>query len=546
MSHSARRPGPILTLAIGLYAIASADGCHRAGSSPADGGHLGTGGGMGTPDGGSVSDHPQLDAAGFPGDVQGDDRSPAGAGGAADSEAGAADRAGVDGRGTDVGAQDAAVVDANAADAPPVFDAGAPGSILEILDIADVWSGHPVGFALLTEGNRQFAGFYDAQQRMTVATRTIPGTTWTLARLPTSVAWDSHNYIAMAIDSGGFIHVSGNMHSVPLIYFRTTRPYDITSFTTAAMVGTNEQTCTYPQFIHGPSGDLVFAYRDGVSGNGNYIFNVYDVATRTWRRLINTPLTYGENLRNAYPVGPTLGPDGWWHLVYVWRDTPDAATNHDLSYARSRDLVSWQSGTGRPLTLPITLSSSDIVDPVPAMGGMINNNTKVGFDSQNRPVVAYHKFDAAGNTQLYNARIEGGRWVTHQTSNWSYRWNFGGGGTLIFQIQLEGVRTDAKGTLMQTWYHMQLGGWNAFRLDEATLAQVAMIGRVLPYPISLETVQSTTAGMGVRWASDSGSGLDPGITYMLRWETLPENMDLPRATIPPATRLRVYGFVKGD
>ena len=54
---------------------------------------------------------------------------------------------------------------------------------------------------------------------------------------------------------------------------------------------------------------------------------------------------------------------------------------------------------------------------------MINNNTKVGFDSQNRPVVAYHKFDAAGNTQLYNARVEGGKWVTHQTSNWNYRWN---------------------------------------------------------------------------------------------------------------------------
>ena len=130
------------------------------------------------------------------------------------------------------------------------------------------------------------------------------------------------------------------------------------------------------------------------------------------------------------------------------------------------------------------------------MGGMINNNTKVGFDSQNRPVVAYHKFDAAGNTQLFNARVEGGRWVTHQTSNWNYRWNFGGGGTLIFQIQLDGVKVEPDGTLVQVWYHMQYGGWNAFRLDETTLASVATIGRTLPYPVALDTVESTTAGDG--------------------------------------------------
>ncbi len=208
-------------------------------------------------------------------------------------------------------------------------------------------------------------------------------------------------------------------------------------------------------------------------------------------------------------------------------------------------MINWQSGTGQPLTLPITLATSDIVDPVPQMGGMINNNTKVGFDSQNRPVVAYHKFDAAGNTQLFNARIEGGRWVTHQTSNWNYRWNIGGGGTLIFQIQLEGVKVEPDGSLVQLWYHMQYGGWNAFRVDETTLGSVATLGRTLPYPVALDTVESTTAGMGVRWASDTGSGPDPGIIYMLRWETLPENMDQPRATIPPATPLRLYGFVKG-
>jgi hypothetical protein len=527
MLQLARRPPMTLMLAVAVGAAAlgvAVMGCKSSASSPLDGMISGTGGASANVDAAATPDLHAGDAPSTSGDAPSFDA--VDAPGGADAPITGGDAGGMD-----------------APDAQPSADAGPPGSIVTALDITDVWSGHPVGFALLTQGNQQFAAFYDANRQMTIASRTLDSTTWRFVRLATTLGWDSHNYIAMAIDSGGFIHVAGNMHAVPLIYFRTTQPLDIGTFARVpSMIGTNEQSCTYPQFINGPGGDFVFAYRDGVSGNGNYIFNVYDVPTKTWQRLINTPLTDGEGLRNAYPVGPTLGPDGWWHLVYVWRETADAATNHDLSYAKSRDLVNWQSGSGRALTLPITLATSDIVDPVPVMGGMINNNTKVGFDSQNRAVVGYHKFDAAGNTQLYNARLEGGRWVTHQASSWTYRWNFGGTGTLIFQIQLEGVKPAPGGSLIQVWYHMQYGGWSAFRLDETTLATTATIGRTLPYPVDLERVESTTAGMGVRWASDYGAGPDPGILYMLRWETLPENQDMPRATIPPPTRLRLYGF----
>ena len=237
-----------------------------------------------------------------------------------------------------------------------------------------------------------------------------------------------------------------------------------------------------------------------------------------------------------------LGPDGFYHLVWVWRDTPDAATNHDLSYAKSRDLVTWQSAAGTPLTLPITLGTSDIVDPVPSGGGMINNNTKVGFDSQNRAVVVYHKYDSAGNTQLYNARFEGGRWVRYQTSMWTTRWNFGGNGTLVFEIEVAGVKVQPDGTLTQDWYHARNGGWGAFRLDETNLRATATIERPLPYPRALDTPQSTTAGMVVRWAPDTGAGPNANVHYLLRWETLESNRDMPRDPIPPATRLRLYGF----
>ena len=101
---------------------------------------------------------------------------------------------------------------------------GEAGAISEELDIAEVWSGHPVGFSLLTHGDHQLVAFYDADRALTVGERTLGNSTWQLVQLPTTVGWDSHNDIVMAVDDDGFVHVAGNMHSSPLIYFRTREP----------------------------------------------------------------------------------------------------------------------------------------------------------------------------------------------------------------------------------------------------------------------------------------------------------------------------------
>ena len=93
---------------------------------------------------------------------------------------------------------------------------GAP-EINEVIDVAPVWSGHPVGFHSLVASNRQFVAFYDADRQLTVAMRLLPATNWTFARLPERVGWDSHNYVTMALDKSGYLHLSGNMHVNPLI-----------------------------------------------------------------------------------------------------------------------------------------------------------------------------------------------------------------------------------------------------------------------------------------------------------------------------------------
>jgi hypothetical protein len=416
-------------------------------------------------------------------------------------------------------------------------------AVRKVIDVAPVWSGHPVGFALLTKDRTQFVAFYDAERRMTVASRPLESDRWTLQVLPTRVGWDSHNYVEMTLDDANQLHVAGNMHASPLTYFRTTRPMDVKSLVQVpAMVGRDEQHATYPSFLRGPANELIFTYRDGRSGDGNQIYDVYDDAKQTWSRLLDEPLTDGEGHSNAYFRGPSRGPDGYFHLVWVWRDTPACETNHDLCYARSKDLRHWETSAGKPLSLPIKLASAEVIDPVPVHGGIINGNTLIGFDAQKRVVIGYHKFDAAGNTQAYNARLEDGRWKVYRTSDWHYRWDFRGGGTIPFEIHLGPVTAARDGTLTQTFDHAKYGS-GVWTLDPATLKAIATAPRPPAHAAELDKVQSDFPGMSVRWAGDRGKAPEPGVRYELRWETLGQNRDKPRPEPwRAATMLRVYEF----
>ena len=253
----------------------------------------------------------------------------------------------------------------------------------------------------------------------------------------------------------------------------------------------------------------------------------------------------GRGERNAYASLPTPGPDGFFHIVWVWRETPDASTNHDPSYARSRDLVHWENSRGEPLELPITLATSDIVDPVLIGGGIINGNVKIGFDDQKRVIVSYHKYDANGNTQIYNARLENGRWKIYQTSAWDYRWDFGSNGSIPFEVHLGGVKREANGTLTQSYANKKYGS-GTWILDPQTLKPIGKKPPAAGYPLFAFESRNPVAGNGrVVERRRSGSSGQPDARYVLRWETLPTNRDQPRpAPYPPASMLRVYKLQK--
>lgn len=424
--------------------------------------------------------------------------------------------------------------------AAPVAPAG------ELID--QVWAGHPVGFAFLVDRGHQWIAYYDAERKMTVIGRRIGAAHWTKiqpAGVPVParkrdsnvIAWDSHNYLRLALDRDGHVHLSGNMHVDPLVYYRSREPFDVATLERIdRMTGERELRCTYPVFFKNAAGDLMFRYRDGSSGNGSDLYNLYDPATRTWRRLLETPLLDGEQQRNAYSIEPRLGPDGRFHLVWMWRDTPDCATNHTISYARSRDFVHWENSRGEPITLPITLARGDVIDPAKPGEGLINMTFNLGFDAEHRPVVVYHRYDADKRSQTYAARPGPRGWDVQQISNWNFTWAFSGGGSIASEVRLAPPRLEADGTLLVD-YATAAAGSGRWRLDGGTLRPLA----------ALPVARTAGAAPALRWPKASPGMEVMSITvrhggrrYLLRWETLPRNRDRPRASAPPPSELRLY------
>ena len=231
--------------------------------------------------------------------------------------------------------------------------------------------------------------------------------------------------------------------------------------------------------------------------------------------------------------------DGWYHMYWVWRDTPDCSTNHDLSYMKSPDLKNWFDAFGKPIQLPATLDQKTlIVDPVPVEGGIINLAAKMVLDKKNNPVFVYHKFDPAGNTQLYIAQIKNGKWNYHGITNWDYRWFFSGNGSINSEILLKDFRKRNDGNYEVGVWHIKYGNGTILLNDK-----FQNIGKVLkPEPLNASLkVEGNFPGLLIQTSEDIGDFSEPGTRYILKWETIKRNRDrAPEKPWPGPSQLYLY------
>lgn len=289
------------------------------------------------------------------------------------------------------------------------------GQKTDSIPVAKAWANNSVNAvvfrknSIVTWKQIQFVAFYNAEQYLVIGKRSLQSQKW---ELKTSKykghATDAHNSISIMVDGKGYLHVAWDHHNSPLNYCKSIAPGSIILGEKQSMTQHNEQHLTYPEFYKMPSGNLFFIYRDGESGRGNCVINRYDVQTGSWQQ-VQQKLIDGEGQRNAYWQA-AIDDKGYFHLSWVWRESGDVASNHDLCYAVSKDEgATWEKSTGEKYNIPITAGTAEYAAFIIQKSELINQTSMCVLE--NIPVIAsYWREPGSLIPQYHIVYLDKGTW----------------------------------------------------------------------------------------------------------------------------------------
>lgn len=277
--------------------------------------------------------------------------------------------------------------------------------------------------------DHQYVAFYDGEANVILAKRKLESSVWEIHKTQyKGNVKDAHNSISIMHDGDGFLHMSWDHHNNTLRYAVSLTPENIKIGEKKSMIGSTENKTTYPEFYKLKTGDLIFLYRDGSSGNGNLVMNHYDLKNKMWKR-VQSNLIDGEGERNAY-WQMCIDELGTMHLSWVWRETGNVATNHDICYAQSIDNgKSWKKSTGETYDLPINEKNAEYVMRIPQNSNLINTTSITADGSGNPFISTYFKSATDQATQFKVLFKQDGEWKSSTVSKRKSDFVLGGGGT---------------------------------------------------------------------------------------------------------------------
>jgi hypothetical protein len=137
----------------------------------------------------------------------------------------------------------------------------------------------------------------------------------------------------------------------------------------------------------------------------------YDAKEKVWIDVVDN-LIDGEGKRNAY-WQLAIDTKGLLHLSWVWRESADVASNHDVCYARSADAgKTWQKSDGGRYSLPITASTAEYAAIIPQKSELINH-TSMCADEDGNPYIASYWRNAHDSIPQYRIIYRAkGEWLT--------------------------------------------------------------------------------------------------------------------------------------
>ncbi len=289
--------------------------------------------------------------------------------------------------------------------------------------------------SLVSNNNFQYISYYDNEGRVILGKRMLNSNNWETKITPyKGNVKDAHNIISLMVDGDGYLHISWDHHGGALNYARSVAPGSLELGPKLKMVSSFEDNgVTYPEFYTLPDGDLLFVYRYGASGAGNIVMNRYSTEDQKWSR-VHDNLVSGEGKRNAY-WQMSVDNNGGVHLSWVWRDTWDVSTNHNLCYAYSPDGgITWETSEGKALDVPVTYETSEVIWEIPQKSSLINQTSMTTYGASNPAIASYWTMKGDSVPQFFIVYHQNGKWQLSQASHRKTPFYLGGGGTLRIPI----------------------------------------------------------------------------------------------------------------
>jgi hypothetical protein len=223
-----------------------------------------------------------------------------------------------------------------------------------------------------------------------------------------------HAQPSMARDGNGRFHVLASMHNNTWRYFRSDTVGGAPQYHSADLPDQGIGV-TYPVLTTAPNGDVYLIARlDGPTSRTGRLYR-WNNATSTWSRVA---IFADSSNRAVYPDDLQFDSAGNLHILWEWGLYPATTYRHQLSYLLySPSTGTFTDHTGAAVTVPVSTSTSDIIQPMIAGEAYAGNDdtgpsvqsAKLTVDGTSPKVV--YRYRQVTNFEIWYAYLSGGAWV---------------------------------------------------------------------------------------------------------------------------------------